>query len=120
MILFQPNFRLGHPEIYVFLFYTKHFAGITYPKKDVFNFEDRIIGAVGATSIVFEGVPSYPDNSRCWEIVEKHKVKQFYTAPTAIRALMSHGDDPVTKHDRSSLQILGSVGEPINPEAWRW
>lgn len=72
------------------------------------------------TSLIFEGVPTYPTNSRLWEVVEKHRVKQFYTAPTAIRSLMCHGDDPVTQHDRSSLQVLGTVGEPINPEAWRW
>ena len=65
-------------------------------------------------------MPTYPDAGRCWAICEKHKVNQFYTAPTAVRALMKAGDDYVTKHDRSSLRILGSVGEPINPEAWRW
>ena len=73
-----------------------------------------------ATTVMFEGVPTYPDAGRCWAICEKHKVNQFYTAPTAVRALMKAGDDYVTKHDRSSLRILGSVGEPINPEAWRW
>ncbi|MCM8558211.1 acetate--CoA ligase [Sphingomicrobium sediminis] len=73
-----------------------------------------------ATSLMFEGVPSYPDASRFWAVVEKHKVNLFYTAPTAIRALMREGDAPVQKHDRSSLRVLGSVGEPINPEAWRW
>jgi len=76
--------------------------------------------AAGATTLIFEGVPTYPDASRCWDIVEKHSVNQFYTAPTAIRALMKFGDDPVTKHDRSSLRVLGSVGEPIGPEAWEW
>eukprot|EP00892_Ulva_mutabilis_P006453 jgi/Ulvmu1/417/UM001_0424.1 len=74
----------------------------------------------GVASLVFEGVPTYPGVDRCWEVVKKHSVKQFYTAPTAIRSLMSHGDEPVKRHDRSSLEILGTVGEPINPEAWRW
>jgi len=74
----------------------------------------------GATSIMFEGVPTYPDPGRFWAVVEKYKVNQFYTAPTAIRALIKEGDEWVKKHDRSSLRILGSVGEPINPEAWRW
>lgn len=76
--------------------------------------------ANGATTLMFEGVPSYPDASRFWEVVDKHKVNIFYTAPTAIRALMRDGDEPVKKCDRSSLRVLGSVGEPINPEAWRW
>ncbi|WP_255536396.1 acetate--CoA ligase [Pacificimonas pallii] len=76
--------------------------------------------ANGATQLIFEGVPNHPDESRFWQIVEKHKVSILYTAPTAIRALMREGDAPVTKHDRSSLRILGTVGEPINPEAWRW
>ncbi|MBY6191193.1 acetate--CoA ligase [Microbulbifer agarilyticus] len=74
----------------------------------------------GAISLMFEGVPTYPDASRCWQVVEKHKVNTFYTAPTAIRALMGAGDDFVTKCDRSSLKLLGTVGEPINPEAWEW
>ena len=74
----------------------------------------------GATSLMFEGVPTYPDVDRFWDIVERHKVTQFYTAPTAIRALMRYGDDPVKKHDLSSLRVLGTVGEPINPEAWTW
>jgi acetyl-CoA synthetase len=74
----------------------------------------------GATQIVFEGVPNYPDHGRFWEVIAKHKVNIFYTAPTAIRALMREGDDFVTAHDRSSLRLLGTVGEPINPEAWRW
>ncbi|MFV8783388.1 acetate--CoA ligase [Microbulbifer sp. SA54] len=74
----------------------------------------------GATSLMFEGVPTYPDASRCWQVVEKHKVNIFYTAPTAIRALMGAGDDFVTRCDRSSLKLLGTVGEPINPEAWEW
>lgn len=76
--------------------------------------------ANGATTLMFEGVPTYPDASRFWQVVEKHKVNIFYTAPTAIRALMREGDEPVLKTDRSSLRLLGSVGEPINPEAWMW
>ncbi|MGB7406806.1 MAG: acetate--CoA ligase [Pacificimonas sp.] len=76
--------------------------------------------ANGATQLMFEGVPNHPDESRFWRIVEKHKVTILYTAPTAIRALMREGDDHVTAHDRSSLRLLGTVGEPINPEAWRW
>ncbi|MGB5863124.1 MAG: acetate--CoA ligase [Sulfitobacter sp.] len=76
--------------------------------------------ANGATTVMFEGVPTYPDASRFWQICEKHKVNQFYTAPTAIRALMGQGDDFVTGADLSSLRILGTVGEPINPEAWNW
>jgi acetyl-CoA synthetase len=74
----------------------------------------------GATTVMFEGVPSYPDYSRFWDIVEKHKVSQFYTAPTAIRALAKQGVEFVEKHDLSSLKVLGSVGEPINEEAWHW
>ncbi len=74
----------------------------------------------GATALMFEGVPNYPDHSRFWQVVDKHKVNIFYTAPTAIRALMREGDDHVDSHDLSSLRMLGSVGEPINPEAWRW
>ncbi len=74
----------------------------------------------GATSLVFEGVPNYPDHGRFWDVVDKHKVNILYTAPTAIRALMREGDGFVTSRDRSSLRLLGSVGEPINPEAWRW
>ncbi len=74
----------------------------------------------GATSMMFEGVPTFPDAGRFWEVVAKHKVNQFYTAPTAIRALQAYGLDPVTKHDLSSLKVLGSVGEPINEEAWHW
>ncbi|WP_299029307.1 acetate--CoA ligase [uncultured Sulfitobacter sp.] len=76
--------------------------------------------ANGATTLMFEGVPTYPDASRFWQVCEKHKVNQFYTAPTAIRALMGQGDDFVKKADLSSLRILGTVGEPINPEAWNW
>lgn len=74
----------------------------------------------GAITLMFEGVPTYPDASRFWKVVDKHQVNIFYTAPTAIRALMGAGDDFVTKTDRSSLRLLGSVGEPINPEAWEW
>jgi len=74
----------------------------------------------GATSVLFEGVPTYPDAGRLWEIIDEYKVSQFYTAPTAIRALMKFGDDYVTKHSRKSLRVMGSVGEPINPEAWLW
>ena len=76
--------------------------------------------ANGGITLMFEGVPTYPDASRFWQICEKHKVAQFYTAPTAIRALMAHGNDPVAKADLSSLKLLGTVGEPINPEAWNW
>ncbi|HBQ01215.1 MAG TPA: acetate--CoA ligase [Gammaproteobacteria bacterium] len=76
--------------------------------------------ANGAITLMFEGVPTYPDNSRFWQVVDKHKVNIFYTAPTAIRALMGAGDEPVTRTSRASLRILGSVGEPINPEAWEW
>ncbi|NOY49485.1 MAG: acetate--CoA ligase [Chlorobi bacterium] len=74
----------------------------------------------GATSVMFEGVPTWPDAGRFWEIVDKYKINQFYTAPTAIRALVAQGDEHVTKHDLSSLKVLGTVGEPINEEAWRW
>jgi len=76
--------------------------------------------ANGATTVMFEGVPSYPDFGRFWEIVEKHKINQFYTAPTAVRALAKHGTELVDKYDLSSLKVLGSVGEPINEEAWHW
>ena len=76
--------------------------------------------ANGCTTLMFEGVPSWPDASRMWRVVEKHAVTHLYTAPTAIRALMREGDDHVTRHDRSSLKVLGTVGEPIGPEAWRW
>jgi len=74
----------------------------------------------GATSIMFEGIPTFPDAGRFWDVVDKYKVNQIYTAPTAIRALIAQGDDWVTKHDLSSLKVLGTVGEPINEEAWRW
>ena len=74
----------------------------------------------GATSLMFEGIPTYPDAGRFWEVCAKHKVNQFYTAPTAIRSLMSSGSEPVTQHDLSSLKVLGTVGEPINEEAWYW
>jgi len=76
--------------------------------------------ANGATTLMFEGVPNYPDDSRFWQVCDKHNVSIFYTAPTALRALMRHGDDPVKRTSRKSLRILGSVGEPINPEAWNW
>jgi acetyl-CoA synthetase len=76
--------------------------------------------ANGATSLMFEGVPNHPDSSRFWEVIERHRVNIFYTAPTAIRALMREGEGPVRKHDRSSLRLIGTVGEPINPEAWLW
>jgi acetyl-CoA synthetase len=76
--------------------------------------------ANGATTLMFEGVPNYPDTSRFWQVVDKHKVNIFYTAPTAIRALMREGEEPVKKTSRKSLRLLGSVGEPINPEAWEW
>lgn len=76
--------------------------------------------ALGATSLMFEGVPNYPEPDRFWEIVEKYGVNIFYTAPTAIRAIMKNGDDWPAKRDLSSLRLLGSVGEPINPEAWMW
>jgi acetyl-CoA synthetase len=76
--------------------------------------------ANGATCVVFEGVPTYPDASRFWQVVDRHRVTLFYTAPTAIRALMREGDGPVKASSRASLRLLGTVGEPINPEAWRW
>ncbi|MDY6830006.1 MAG: acetate--CoA ligase [Pseudomonadota bacterium] len=76
--------------------------------------------ANGTTTLMFEGVPTYPDASRCWQIVDKHQVNTFYTAPTALRALMGQGNEFVTSTSRASLRILGSVGEPINPEAWEW
>ena len=76
--------------------------------------------ANGATTLMFEGVPTWPDAGRFWQVCAKHKVNQFYTAPTALRALMAHGDAPVLAHDLSSLKLLGTVGEPINPEAWNW
>ncbi|MGJ8563368.1 MAG: acetate--CoA ligase [Alphaproteobacteria bacterium] len=76
--------------------------------------------ANGATTLMFEGVPTYPDASRFWQVCDKHQVSLFYTAPTAIRALMCEGDEPVKATDRSSLRLLGTVGEPINPEAWEW
>ena len=76
--------------------------------------------ANAATTLMFEGVPNYPDNRRFWQVVDKHKVEIFYTAPTALRALMRDGDEPVKSSSRKSLRLLGTVGEPINPEAWRW
>ena len=75
---------------------------------------------VGCAQVIFEGVPTFPDAGRCWEVVDKFRVSQFYTAPTAIRSLMRAGNEFVTRHSRASLRVLGSVGEPINPEAWRW
>ena len=76
--------------------------------------------ANGATTVMFEGVPTYPDGGRCWEVIDKHQINTFFTAPTAIRALHALGDDFVTRYSRKSLRIIGSVGEPINPEAWEW
>ena len=76
--------------------------------------------ANGATTLMFEGIPNYPDSSRFWQVIDKHQVNVFYTAPTALRALMRDGDGPVKKTSRASLRVLGSVGEPINPEAWMW
>ncbi len=76
--------------------------------------------AIGSTTLAFEGVPTWPDASRFWQVVDKHQVNIFYTAPTAIRALMREGDEPVKKTSRKSLRVLGTVGEPINPEAWEW
>lgn len=76
--------------------------------------------ANGATTLIFEGVPSYPSSSRFWEVIDKHRVNIFYTAPTALRALMREGPEPLQHTSRSSLRLLGSVGEPINPEAWEW
>lgn len=75
---------------------------------------------LGAPTVVFESIPTYPDAGRFWQTVETHKITQLYTAPTAIRLLRKFGDDYVKKYDRSSLRVLGSVGEPINPEAWLW
>jgi acetyl-CoA synthetase len=76
--------------------------------------------ANGATTLMFEGVPTYPDAGRCWQVIDKHQVSVFYTAPTALRQLMAQGDDFVASSSRASLHLLGSVGEPINPEAWEW
>ena len=76
--------------------------------------------ANGATTVMFEGLPTYPDAGRFWAVCEKHKVNQFYTAPTAIRALMGQGNKFVERYDLSSIKVLGTVGEPINPEAWNW
>jgi len=74
----------------------------------------------GATTVLFESIPLYPDAGRYWDMVERHRITQFYTSPTAIRSVAREGDAFVKAHDRSSLRILGTVGEPINPEAWRW
>ena len=76
--------------------------------------------ANGAISLVFEGIPTYPDASRFWQVIDKHQVNSFYTAPTAIRSLISAGDNFLENSSRASLRILGTVGEPINPEAWEW
>ena len=76
--------------------------------------------ANGATTLMFEGIPNYPSMSRFWEVIDKYKVNIFYTAPTAIRSLMAAGEEPVKRTSRASLRLLGSVGEPINPEAWEW
>ena len=76
--------------------------------------------ANGATTLMFEGVPTYPDAARCWQVIDKHKVNIFYTAPTAIRQLMGQGDEYVRSTSRATLKLLGTVGEPINPEAWHW
>ena len=76
--------------------------------------------ANGATTLMFEGVPNYPDHGRFWDVVEKYDVNIFYTAPTAIRALMREGTGWTDSHEMPSLRLLGTVGEPINPEAWRW
>ena len=117
-----------------------YLAWAAYPFKTVFDYQDGDIYwctadigwvtghsyvvygplANGATSLMFEGVPNYPTVSRFWQVIDKHKVTTFYTAPTAIRALMREGDAPVQSTSRSSLRLLGSVGEPINPEAWLW
>ena len=74
----------------------------------------------GAIWVMFENVPTYPDAGRCWEVIDKHQVNTFYTAPTAIRALHAMGDEPVTRSSRASLRLLGTVGGPINPDAWEW
>src|SRR5690606_41250314 len=74
----------------------------------------------GAVTVMFEGVPNWPDSSRFWQVVDKFEVEIFYAAPTALRALMREGDDWVTRTSRKSLRLLGSVGEPINPESWEW
>jgi acetyl-CoA synthetase len=112
----------------------------SYTHENVFNYEDGDIYwctadvgwvtghtyivygplANGAATLMFEGIPNYPDSSRFWQVIDKHKVNIFYTAPTAIRALMREGEGPVKKTSRASLRLLGSVGEPINPEAWLW
>ena len=76
--------------------------------------------ANASTTLMFEGIPTYPDTSRFWNVIDKHKVNIFYTAPTAIRALMAHGNVPLKSSSRDSLKVLGTVGEPINPEAWEW
>jgi acetyl-CoA synthetase len=117
-----------------------YLAWVTYTMKTSFDYQDGdiywctadvgwvtghsyvVYGPLsnGGTSLIFEGVPNYPDSSRFWQVVDKHKVTTFYTAPTAIRALMREGEAPVTSTSRASLRVLGTVGEPINPEAWLW
>lgn len=74
----------------------------------------------GGTTFVFESTPMYPDAGRYWDMIDRHKINAFYTAPTAIRSLMRYGDEITKKYDLSSLKVLGTVGEPINPEAWKW
>ncbi|MGN6423759.1 MAG: acetate--CoA ligase, partial [Asticcacaulis sp.] len=117
-----------------------YLAWVTYTMKTSFDYQDGdiywctadvgwvtghsyvVYGPLsnGGASLIFEGVPNYPDSSRFWQVVDKHKVTTFYTAPTAIRALMREGEAPVTSTSRASLRVLGTVGEPINPEAWLW
>jgi acetyl-CoA synthetase len=101
----------------LFILYT---SGSTGKPKGVHSYIVYGPLANGAVSLVFEGVPTYPDASRFWQVCDKHKVNTFYTAPTALRALMRMGDGPVNKTSRDSLRLLGTVGEPINPEAWEW
>merc|ERR1712156_851705 len=128
---------MGDSEDTLFLLYT---SGSTGKPKGVFDIQPGDVYACvadvgwitghsyivygplanGATTFMFESVPTYPDAGRYWDMVERHKISVFYTAPTAIRALMKFGDEFVTKYDRSSLKVLGSVGEPINPEPWLW
>ena len=96
-------------------------GAVSYTHLDVYK-RQIVYGPLlaGATTVMFEGIPTWPDAGRFWDIVDKYKVTHFYTAPTAIRALIAQGDNWVTSHDLSSLKVLGSVGEPINEEAWRW
>ena len=109
---FKYSFNYNHSDVY---FCTADIGWITGHSYVTYG-----PMANGATSVIFEGTPLYPDAGRLWAIVEKYKVSQVYTAPTAIRMLMKFGDDIVRKYDRSSLKILGTVGEPINPDSWRW